>query len=34
VIAIGADIRLVCDSCGAKVFIDRARWKFRVREAM
>jgi hypothetical protein len=31
---LGADIRLYCDRCRRKVFIDRARWKTRVREVI
>jgi hypothetical protein len=31
VVALGADIRLTCDGCGTKVFIDRARFAARVR---
>jgi hypothetical protein len=31
VIALGADIRLTCDGCGTKIFIDRARFAARVR---
>ena len=32
VVALGADIRLTCDGCGTKVFVDRARFRNRVRE--
>lgn len=31
VVALGADIRLTCDGCGTKVFIERARFAARVR---
>jgi len=31
VIALGADIRLTCDGCGTKIFVERARFKARVR---
>ncbi|MFN2463449.1 MAG: DUF951 family protein [Candidatus Dormibacteria bacterium] len=31
VIALGADIRLTCNGCGSKIFIDRARFDARVR---
>lgn len=34
VIGVGADIRLTCEGCGAKVFIERARWATRVVEAI
>ena len=30
----GADIRLFCEKCGAKVFIDRARWGSRAVEVL
>ena len=32
--AIGADIRLYCEKCGAKIFIDRARWRARAVEVL
>lgn len=31
---LGADIRLFCDRCRRKIFIDRARWQTRVREVI
>ena len=31
VVALGADIRLTCDGCGTKVFIERARFAARVK---
>ena len=31
VTALGADIRLKCDGCGTKIFVDRARFANRVR---
>jgi hypothetical protein len=31
---LGADIRLFCERCGTKVFIDRARWRTRVVEVL
>jgi hypothetical protein len=31
VVALGADIRLTCDGCGRKVFVERARFAARVR---
>jgi hypothetical protein len=31
---LGADIRLFCERCGTKVFIDRARWRSRVVEIL
>ena len=31
---VGADIRLFCEGCGAKVFLERPRWKTRVREVL
>jgi hypothetical protein len=31
VVALGADIRLTCDGCGRKVFVERARFASRVR---
>jgi hypothetical protein len=31
---LGADIRLFCDRCRRKVFVDRARWHTRVREVI
>jgi hypothetical protein len=30
----GADVRLFCEQCGAKIFIDRARWQARVVEVL
>jgi hypothetical protein len=30
----GADIRLFCEKCGAKIFIDRARWRTRAVEVL
>jgi hypothetical protein len=32
--ATGADIRLFCEKCGAKIFIDRARWHSRAVEVL
>ena len=34
VAALGADIRLFCQNCRRKVFIERARWPTRVREVV
>jgi len=34
VVALGADIRLTCDGCGTKVFLDRARFDARVRRVV
>jgi hypothetical protein len=34
VAGLGADIRLFCERCGTKVFIDRARWRSRVVEIL
>ena len=34
VIAVGADIRLLCQGCGAKVFVERARFPRRVRAVL
>ena len=34
VIATGADIRLTCEGCGRKVFVERARFARRVREVV
>jgi hypothetical protein len=31
VVGLGADVRLRCEGCGAKVFLERARWPTRVR---
>jgi hypothetical protein len=31
VIAVGADIRLNCNGCGRKIFVERARFPNRVR---
>jgi len=31
VIATGADIRLTCDGCGSKIFIERTRFAARVK---
>jgi hypothetical protein len=30
----GADVRLLCERCGAKIFIDRARFGARVKEVL
>jgi len=30
----GADVRLFCEKCGAKIFIDRARWRTRAVEVL
>jgi hypothetical protein len=30
----GADVRLFCAGCGAKVFLERPRWKTRVVEVL
>jgi hypothetical protein len=32
--ATGADVRLMCEKCGAKIFIDRARWQTRAVEVL
>ena len=32
--ALGADIRLFCEGCGAKVFLERPRFKTRVKEVL
>ena len=34
VIGLGADIRLTCDGCGTKVFVERARFNARVRSVI
>ncbi|GAC1329180.1 MAG: DUF951 domain-containing protein [Candidatus Dormibacteria bacterium] len=34
VIATGADIRLSCNGCGSKVFIERARFAARVKSVV
>jgi hypothetical protein len=34
VIATGADVRLVCEGCGRKIFVERARFAGRVKEAL
>jgi hypothetical protein len=34
VAAVGADVRLFCETCGAKVFIERARFRSRVKEVL
>ena len=34
VVAIGADIRLICATCGAKVFVERARFGHRVKAVL
>jgi hypothetical protein len=34
VTAVGADIRLQCEKCSAKVFLERQRWPTRVREVL
>jgi hypothetical protein len=34
VVALGADIRLTCTGCGTKVFVDRARFRNRVRAVL
>ena len=34
VIALGADIRLVCEGCGRKIFVERARFSGRVKEVL
>ena len=34
VVALGADIWLTCDGCGTKVFVERARFRNRVRAVM
>jgi hypothetical protein len=31
VVGLGADIRLTCNGCGTKIFVDRARFANRVR---
>jgi hypothetical protein len=32
--AVGADVRLFCEHCGAKVFIERPRFRSRVKEVL
>ncbi|MFY9614816.1 MAG: DUF951 domain-containing protein [Candidatus Dormiibacterota bacterium] len=32
--ALGADIRLFCEKCGTKVFIERPRFRARVKEVL
>ena len=32
--AVGADVRLFCESCGAKIFIERPRFRARVKEVL
>jgi hypothetical protein len=32
--AVGADIRLFCEKCGTKIFIERARWRARAVELL
>jgi hypothetical protein len=32
--AVGADVRLFCENCGAKIFIDRQRFRARVKEVL
>jgi hypothetical protein len=34
VAAVGADVRLFCEGCGAKIFVDRAEFPRRVREVL
>ena len=34
VIATGADIRLLCAGCGAKIFVERARFAHRVKDVI
>ncbi|MHB8508680.1 MAG: DUF951 family protein [Candidatus Dormibacteria bacterium] len=34
VAALGADIRLFCEGCRAKIFLERPRWKTRVRHVV
>jgi hypothetical protein len=34
VIATGADIRLLCAKCGAKIFVERPRFARRVKEVL
>jgi hypothetical protein len=31
---VGADIRLYCETCGAKIFLERPRWNTRVKEVL
>lgn len=31
---LGADIRLFCEGCGAKIFLERPRFKTRVKEVI
>jgi hypothetical protein len=31
---VGADIRLFCEGCGSKIFVERPRWRARVVEAV
>jgi hypothetical protein len=34
VASVGADVRLFCIQCGAKIFIERARFEARVNEVL
>ncbi|HEV3232819.1 MAG TPA: DUF951 family protein [Candidatus Dormibacteraeota bacterium] len=31
---VGADIRIFCEGCQAKIFLERPRWKTRVKEVL
>jgi len=34
VIGAGADVRLQCEKCRAKIFLERQRWQTRVRDVL